>query len=223
MKDLGEANMILGINITRFEQGISLDQSKFTSRLSNEHLQAIERVIRYLKKTVNLIFHYQRFPFVLEGYSDADWNTLSDDFKASSGCIFDIVGRDVSWTSKKQTILAQSIMESKMITLGTASEESSWLKCLLSEIPVWEKHMQVGLIHYDSTMTIGKIEICYYHGKKRQIRRNHNNVRGCISKRDLRVDHVRTDENLADPLTKGLAREKVQNTSKKMRLMSIEK
>ena len=42
-----------------------------------------------------------------------------------------------------------------------------------------------------------------------------------INKGDERVDHVRTDENLADPLTKGLAREKVYNTSVKMRLMPI--
>jgi hypothetical protein len=37
----------------------------------------------------------------------------------------------------------------------------------------------------------------------------------------VRVDHVRTDENLADPLTKGLAREKVYNTSVKMGLMPM--
>lgn len=39
----------------------------------------------------------------------------------------------------------------------------------------------------------------------------------------VREDHVRTGENLADPLTKGLAKEKVHNTSKKMGLMPIEK
>jgi hypothetical protein len=43
-------------------------------------------------------------------------------------------------------------------------------------------------------------------------------VRELITKGAVRVDHVRTDENLADPLTKGLAREKVQNTSVKMGL-----
>jgi len=36
------------------------------------------------------------------------------------------------------------------------------------------------------------------------------------------VDHVHTDEILADPLTKGLAREKVHNTSMKMGLVPME-
>lgn len=39
----------------------------------------------------------------------------------------------------------------------------------------------------------------------------------------VRVYHVRANENLANPLTKGLAREKAHNISKKMRLIPIEK
>ena len=106
-----------------------------------------------------------------------------------------------------------------MIALATASEEASWLRCLLAEIPLWEKLMPVVLIHCDSTMTTAKIENHYYNGEKLQIRRKHNTIRDYISKGAVRVNHVRTDVNLVDPLMK----EKFQNTSKKMRLMPIEK
>ena len=41
------------------------------------------------------------------------------------------------------------------------------------------------------------------------------------STRAIRVDHVRTDDNLVDPLTKGLAREKVNYTSKRMGLLPL--
>ncbi|KAK2356483.1 hypothetical protein QL285_093812 [Trifolium repens] len=112
-------------------------------------------------------------------------------------------------------------MESEMIALATASEEASWLRYLLFEIPLWEKPMPAVLIHCDSTAAIAKIKNRFYNGKKRQIRRKHNIVREMITKGAVRVDHVRTDENLADPLTKGLSREKVQNTSIKMGLMPI--
>ena len=70
------------------------------------------------------------------------------------------------------------------------------------------------LIHCDSTTTITKIENHYYNSKRRQIRRKHNIVRDCISNGDIRVDHISIRENLANPLTKGLAREKFYNTSK---------
>ena len=73
--------------------------------------------------------------------------------------------------------------------------------------------MPVVLIHCDSTAAIAKTENHYYNGKRRQIRRKNNTVRDYISKGVVRVDHVHTDENLAYPLTKGLAREKVYNIS----------
>ncbi|KAA0050161.1 retrotransposon protein, putative, Ty1-copia subclass [Cucumis melo var. makuwa] len=73
---------------------------RFTSRPSLEHWNTIERIIRYLKKTQNLGLHYNKFPAVLEGYSDADWNSLSDNSKAISGYIFNIAGGAVAWKSK---------------------------------------------------------------------------------------------------------------------------
>ena len=56
---------------------------RFVRRPSNEHWQAIDMVLRYLRKgTMNLGLHYQRFfVVVLERYTDADWNTLLDDSK----------------------------------------------------------------------------------------------------------------------------------------------
>ncbi|XP_048446321.1 secreted RxLR effector protein 161-like, partial [Pyrus x bretschneideri] len=97
---------------------------RFTSSPNDEHWWAVERVMRYLRRTINHGLNYEKFPAVLEGYSDADWNTLSEDSKATSGYIFKIAGAAVSWKSKKQTILAQSTMKSEMIALTTASEEA---------------------------------------------------------------------------------------------------
>jgi len=96
-----------------------------------------------------------------------------------------------------------------MIALATASEEASWLRSLLAEIPLWEKPLPVVLIHCDSTAAIAKIKNHYYNGKRRHIRRKHSTIRECISNGAVRVDFVHTNENLVDPLTKGLNREKI--------------
>ncbi|XP_050121395.1 secreted RxLR effector protein 161-like [Malus sylvestris] len=97
---------------------------RFTSNPNVEHWRAIERVMRYLMKTINFGLCYEKLPAILEGYSDADWNIFSEDSKATNGYVFNIVGTAVSWKSKKQTILAQSTMESEIIALATASEEA---------------------------------------------------------------------------------------------------
>ncbi|MFN6433602.1 ribonuclease H family protein, partial [Eubacterium callanderi] len=79
--------------------------------------------------------------------------------------------------------------------LATASEEASWLRSLLAEIPLWERPIPAVLIHCDGTTTIAKIENRYYNGKKRQIRRKHNTVRELLSTGVVRVNHVRIDDN----------------------------
>jgi hypothetical protein len=53
----------------------------------------IERVMRYLKRTMNLKFNYKRFSIVLERYINVYWNTLSYDSKTTSGYIFSIAGQ----------------------------------------------------------------------------------------------------------------------------------
>ncbi|KAF7841408.1 Retrovirus-related Pol polyprotein from transposon TNT 1-94 [Senna tora] len=72
--------------------------------------------------TVNL-----KYPVVLEGYSDADWNTLSGDSLSTSGYIFTLGGCAICWKSKKQQIIAKSTMEDELIALALASDQGSWL------------------------------------------------------------------------------------------------
>ncbi|XP_074348957.1 secreted RxLR effector protein 161-like [Apium graveolens] len=122
--------------------------------------------MRYLKRTMLLGLHYSKDPAVLEGYSDTNWNVFSNDFKATSGYVFKIAGGFVSCKSKKQSLLANSTMESELFALSTASEEASWLRNFLSDIPIWERLIPAILIHCDSTATIDLVQASYYNGKK---------------------------------------------------------
>lgn len=77
------------------------------------------------------------------------------------------------------------------------------------------------LIHFDNTTSIANIKNHYYNGKRQQMRQKHSTIREFLSNRAVKVDFVCVDENLADPLTEGLTREKFQNTSSRMGLMPI--
>lgn len=48
----------------------------------------MERVLRYLKGTLNVELHYLRIHAVLEGICDANWNDKSDETKAASDYVF---------------------------------------------------------------------------------------------------------------------------------------
>ncbi|PHU04470.1 hypothetical protein BC332_25292 [Capsicum chinense] len=57
-----------------------------------------------------------------------------------------------------------------------------------------------------------------YNGKSRHIRRRNNTVRELLSSGIITVDYVKSNDNMSDPLTKGLSREGVERTSKEMSL-----
>ena len=55
--------------------------SWFVSNSGDYHWKALERVMRYLKGTMDYGIHYTGYPRVLEGYSDSNWISDADEIK----------------------------------------------------------------------------------------------------------------------------------------------
>ncbi|PHT58631.1 putative disease resistance protein RGA4 [Capsicum baccatum] len=178
----------------------------------------MKRVLGYLKYTQDYTLHYNKYPAVLEGYSDANWITGSNEVKSMSGYVFTIGGGAVCWKSSKQTCIAHSIIESKFIALDKDGEESEWLRNFLKDISYCPKPLAPVYIHCDSQAAIGMVGSMMYNGKSHHIRRRHNTVREILSSGIITVDYVKLKDNMLDPLTKGLSREGVERTSKGMGL-----
>ena len=129
----------------------------------------------------------------------------------------------VSWKSSKQTCIARSTMESEFIALDKAGEEAEWLRNFLEDIPNWPKLVPSVCIHCDSQVEIGRARNVMYNGKSRHIRRRHDTVRQLLSSGIITIDYVKSKDNIADPLTKGLTREMVAKTSRGMSLRPLNK
>ncbi|PHT38595.1 hypothetical protein CQW23_22168 [Capsicum baccatum] len=91
--------------------------SRYTSNPNKTHWIAMKRVLGYLKYTQDYALHYNKYSAVLEGYSDANWITGSNEVKSTSEYVFTIGGGAVSWKSSKQTCIARSTMKSEFIAL----------------------------------------------------------------------------------------------------------
>ena len=189
--------------------------SRYTSNPGDNHWKAIVRVLRYLRYTRDYGLHYGRYPAVLEGYSDANWISDIKDSKSTSGYVFTLGGAAVSWKSSKQTCIARSTMESEFIALDKATEEAEWLRQFVEDIPRWSKPVPAICIHCDSQSAIGRAQSNMYNGKSRHIRRRHNSIRQLLSTGIVTIDYVKSKDNIADPLTKGLNRELVDKASRR--------
>ena len=132
-----------------------------------------------------------------------------------------LAGATVSWKSSKLTVIARSTMEYEFIALDKSGEEAEWLHYFIEDIMRWPKPMPTISIHCDSQSSIGRAQNITYNGKSRHIRRRHNIVRQLISIRVISVDYVKSKDNIANPLTKGLNRELVEKSSRGMGLKPI--
>lgn len=191
---------------------------RYTSNPSVDHWKAIGRIFGYLKRTIRLGLFYFNFPAVLEGYSDASWITSASDNKSTSGWVFTISEGAISWALRKQTCITHSTMESEFIALAAAGKEVEWLRNLLLDIELWPQPMPSISLYCDNEATLSRTYNKIYNGKSRHISLRHEYVRQLITDGVINIIYVRSNSNLADPLTKGLSRDLVRSTSSGMGL-----
>ncbi|RVW93117.1 Retrovirus-related Pol polyprotein from transposon RE2 [Vitis vinifera] len=87
------------------------------------HWQAMKRVLRYLKGSVNHGLFYTPSPLQLHTYCDSDWAGNPDDRRYTSGYgVF--LGRNlVSWSSKKQHVVSRSSTKAEYRSMALATAE----------------------------------------------------------------------------------------------------
>ncbi|XP_038701799.1 uncharacterized mitochondrial protein AtMg00810-like [Tripterygium wilfordii] len=129
--------------------------SQYLQHPTTTHWQVVKRVLRYLKGTRDMGVHIKPCDrLALVGFFDADWACNLEDRKSVAGyCIF-LGDTIVSWSSKKQNVVAQSSTESEYRALANAACELAWIQSLLHEfsfplpaIPItWCDNLSAGAL-----------------------------------------------------------------------------
>jgi len=177
--------------------------------------------MKYLRGTMDYAIEYSGFPTVLEGYSDANWISDSDETKSTSGYVFTLGGGAVTWRSARQTIIARLTMESEFVALEMVESEVEWMKNFLTNIPLRMKPTPSVSIHYDCQSVIAIAKNKTYNGKNRHIQLRHNLVKQLLKRGTISIYYVKSKRNLADLLTKPLGRNMILETSRGMGLKPL--
>ena len=129
--------------------------------------------------------------------------------KSTFGWIFTLGGGAISWTSKKQTCISHFTMELEFIALAVAGKEAEWLKNMLLDIELWPQPIPAISVYYYSEATLGRAYSKMYNNKSRHIGLKHDYIRQLIESGTISIVYVRSNNNLADPLTKAVSRDMV--------------
>jgi len=167
--------------------------SRYTQCPNQEHWDALVRLMRYLRGSMDYAIEYSGFPIVLEWYNDVNWISDSNETKSTNGYIFTLGGGAITWRLAKQTIIARLTMEYEFVALEMAGSEAEWLN----------RHIAKNK---------------NYNGNNRHIKLRHNLVKQLLKSGIISIDYVRSEQNLVDPLSKPLGRNMILDISRGMRV-----
>ena len=86
---------------------------------------------------------------------------------------------------------------------------------------MWLKLVTTTCVHCDCNIASSVANNVVYNGKSRHIKRRHNTIKQFLSSSVISIDYVKSKENIVDPLTKGLPRDQVQYTTRRIGLKPI--
>lgn len=108
--------------------------SRYSANPTKEHINAAKRILRYLRATIDHKLVFCGPLEALMGYTDADWGGDYDTRRSTSGYVFSLGSRTISWSAKRQPVVSLSTCEVEYIGQTQAAKEAIWLGQLMSEI-----------------------------------------------------------------------------------------
>ncbi|TFY78270.1 hypothetical protein EWM64_g5745 [Hericium alpestre] len=182
--------------------------SQFMQNPGHPHWEAAKRVMRYLKGTKEEWLTYGGDNANgMEGFSDADWGS-SDHRRSISGYVFLIDGGAVSWSSKKQPIVALSSTEAEYVAMTHAAKEVLWTRAFLGEIISPFDKPTTLYADNQSAITLAKDNL--YHARTKHIAIRFHFIRDIVERGEVDIVYCPTADMAADVLTKPLTRPKME-------------
>jgi Reverse transcriptase (RNA-dependent DNA polymerase). len=172
------------------------------------HVQAVKRVMRYLKGTIDFELAFKNPIGPLQGYSDADWAGDLDSRKSTTGFIFNLGSGAISWKSKKQPSVALSSCEAEYMAQTQATREAIWLRRLLQELQGTTKtgELPTTVIFGDNQGAIALTKNPEHHERSKHISIQWHFTREKVEEGLVDIRYTPTSKQVADGLTKALPR-----------------
>ncbi|KAK6146430.1 hypothetical protein DH2020_020299 [Rehmannia glutinosa] len=196
--------------------------ARFQSNPKESHMSAVKRIFRYLKGTIQYGLFYPKNEneggFKLIGYSDSDYAGCRVDWKSTSGTCQMLGNRLVSWFSKKQNSISTSTTEAEYIAAGSYCAQVLWMRQQLRDYDVEEKEIPIMC---DNTSAIAITQNPVLHSRTKHIDARYHFIRDHVEKKDITLEYISTDKQLADIFTKPLFESRFEELKHELGLIEL--
>jgi hypothetical protein len=189
--------------------------ARYVENPGPKHWEAVIRILRYLKGSVNLGIVYDgnttskdtqgyfSYPKAnAQVFVDADHASDKDDRRSVTGYVFMLASGPVSWQSRSQTTVALSSMEAEYMAACAATQEALWLMMLLDQMGI--EITKPLVLHEDNQACIDFSKNPGDHKRSKHIDTRYHFVRERVESGDIRLEWIPTTDQIADIFTKAL-------------------
>ena len=164
--------------------------SRYGSYPGVTHWKGVKKVLQYVQHTLDYGLVFRRgVGTSLEAYCDADFSSCLDTSRSNGGYVFLLGGAAISWSSKRQSVVAQSTCEAEYMTMNQAAREAIWASQLLDELGYPQCPVT---IYSDSESAISLSKNAVIGPKSKHIKRQEHFIRDCLKEDDIVVKYVNT-------------------------------
>ena len=181
--------------------------SRYMSKPRLPHWQAAKGVVRYLAGTADYSLTFTGGDLSLTGYCDADYAGDTDTRRSTTGYVFVLGGGAITWQSKRQQTVAASTTEAEYMAAAAAVKEGLWLRKLLIDLSI---PINIISILADNQSAIKLLRNPISSLRSKHIDVIHHFARERVMRKEVAFRYVKTEDQLADCLTKALPTSKHQ-------------
>jgi hypothetical protein len=211
---------LIYLTVTRPDLAFSVSQvSQFMHSPRSCHLEAIDKILKYLKKTPGKgILMKNNNSNEICGYTDVDWAGSFDRKSTTGYCTF-VGGNIVTWKSKKQNVVVRSSAEAEYRAMASTTSKMIWIKQLLADLNI--------ITHSPMKMFCDNQAACHiasnpvFHERTKHIEVDCHFIREKLQAKEIETPYVRSKEQLTYILTKSLEPAPFEDNVVKLGLIDI--
>ncbi|XP_050284947.1 secreted RxLR effector protein 161-like [Quercus robur] len=178
--------------------------SRYQSNPGLKHWQAINHILKYLRRMRGYMLVYRCEDLIPIGYTDSNFQ-LDLDFRSStSGYVFTLGGRAISWRSVKQSCIANSTMEADYVAACEVAKEVVWLKKFLFDLGVMRIEKVPITLFCDNIGADAQSKASRNHKKGKHIERKYHIILDIVARGDVVVVKIDGANKLANSFNKAL-------------------
>ena len=178
--------------------------SRYMEKPTVMHMQAVKKIIRYLKSTTDLglVYTLGEEQEVLVGYSDSDMGEDLRGRRSTAVMAFYFNESLITWCSQKEKTVVLSSCEAKFMAAIAVAMQALWLRNLYSKLTATKSFVVPFYVDNNSAIALTKNPV--FHGCCKHIDIKYHFIRKCVERGQIVVRRIGTNEQRADSLTKAL-------------------